>query len=76
MMAHLHCYVPDDIAELFRKKAEQKGLTASKYLALLVKKEISEKWPDHYFDLVGSWEGEPLQRPESSPLSWGGVMNF
>jgi hypothetical protein len=72
MMARLHCYVPDDIAELFRKKAEQKGLTASKYLALLVKKEISEKWPDDYFDLVGSWEGEPLQRPESSPLSWGG----
>jgi hypothetical protein len=72
MMARLHCYVPDDIAELFRKKAEQKGLTASKYLALFVKKEISKKWPDHYFDLVGSWEGEPLQRPESSTLSWGG----
>jgi len=71
-MARLHCYVPDDIAELFRKKAEQKSLTAAKYLALLVKKEISEKWPDDYFDLVGSWEGEPLQRPESSPLSWGG----
>ena len=64
-MARLHCYVPDDIAELFRKKAEQKSLTAAKYLAFLVKKEISEKWPDNYFDLVGSWEGVPLQRPKS-----------
>lgn len=40
-MAHLHCYVPDDIAELFRKKAEQKGLAASKYIALIVKKEMT-----------------------------------
>jgi hypothetical protein len=46
-MAQLHCYVPDDIADLFRKKAEKARLSTSKYLALLVKKETSEKWPDH-----------------------------
>ncbi|HKL01841.1 MAG TPA: hypothetical protein VJ943_16435 [Desulfotignum sp.] len=67
-MAQLHCYVPDDIADLFKKKAKKARLSTSKYLALLVKMETSEKWPDHYFDLVGSWEGEPLQRPESLDL--------
>ncbi len=66
-MAQLHCYVPDDIADLFRQKAKKARLSTSKYLALLVKKEASGKWPDHYFDLVGSWEGEPLQRPGIQP---------
>lgn len=64
-MAQLHCYVPDDIADMFRKKAKKARLSTSRYLALLVKKETGEKWPEHYFDLVGSWEGEPLQRPKS-----------
>jgi len=62
-MAQLHCYVPDKIADLFRRKAKQSHLSTSKYLAFLVKNEISEEWPENYFDLVGSWEGVPLERP-------------
>jgi len=32
--------------------------------ASLIKKEVGGKWPDDYFDLFGSWEGDPLERPE------------
>ncbi len=62
-MAQLHCYVPDKTAEMFRQKSKQAHLSTSKYLAFLVKNEITEEWPDNYFDLFGSWEGEPLERP-------------
>lgn len=63
-MAQLHCYIPDKTAELFRQKAKQANLTTSKYLALLVKNEIGQEWPENYFDLFGSWEGDPLERPK------------
>ena len=58
-MTQLHCYVPDRIADLFKQKAKKANLSTSKYLALLVKKETAGQWPDNYFDLVGSWQGEP-----------------
>lgn len=67
-MAQLHCYVPDTIAEHFRRKAEQSHLSTSKYLAQLVKKEVGQEWPEDYFTLFGSWEGSPLQRPEQGDL--------
>ncbi len=63
-MSQLHCYVPEETAEIFKKKAKQANLSTSKYLALLVKKETSQAWPENYFDLFGSWEGKPLERPE------------
>ena len=63
-MSQLHCYVPDEIADLFKKKAKDAGLSTSKYLALLVKQETAGQWPDEYFDLFGSWQGEPIIRPE------------
>jgi hypothetical protein len=63
-MAQLHCYVPDKVAEQFQQKAKQAHLSVSKYLASLVKNEIGSKWPDNYFDLFGSWKGDPLSRPE------------
>jgi len=64
-MAQIHCYVPDDIAAQLSRKAAENHLSVSRYLAGLVKKDISSGWPDGYFEQVfGQWEGEPLQRPE------------
>ena len=63
-MAQLHCYVPDNIADKFHHKAKKANLSTSKYQALLIKQEITDEWPDNYFDLFGSWEGEPLERPD------------
>jgi len=62
-LAQLHCYVPDNIAEQFQEKAKHVHLSVSKYLAYLVKNEIASQWPDNYFSLFGSWEGDPLERP-------------
>ncbi len=63
-MPQLHCYVPEKVAAQFQQKAKQAHLSVSKYLAKLIKNEIASQWPEGYFDLFGSWEGDPLERPE------------
>lgn len=63
-MPQLHCYVAEDVAAQLQHKAERAHLPISKYLALLIQKDIGTQWPEGYFDLFGSWEGEALQRPE------------
>ncbi len=67
-MAQLHCYVPDEIADRFKQKAKKANLSTSKYLALLIKKETAGDWPDDFFDLAGSWQGEPIARPRQLNL--------
>jgi len=60
-MAQIHCYLPDDLAAQLGKK----HLSVSKYLAGLVKRDISSGWPAGYFEQVfGGWEGEVLERAE------------
>jgi hypothetical protein len=69
-MAQLHCYVPEEIAQQAQSRATQSGLSLSRYLAELVKRDagISAVWPEGYFDLFGKWEGMPLERPAPVPL--------
>lgn len=63
-MAQLHCYVPEELAEQAQRRAEQAGLSLSRYLAELVKRDAQANsgWPEGYFDLFGKWEGAPLER--------------
>lgn len=63
-MAQLHCYVPEEIAEQAQRRAEQAGLSLSRYLAELVKRDAQANsgWPEGYFDLFGQWEGASLKR--------------
>lgn len=69
-MAQLHCYVPEDIAQQAQRRATQSGLSLSRYLAELVKRDTAANagWPEGYFDIFGKWEGAPLVRPPSAPL--------
>ena len=68
-MAQLHCYVPEDVAQQAQRRASQAGLSLSRYLAELVKRDaqIDNAWPEGYFELLGQWEGAPLERPPQSP---------
>lgn len=69
-MAQLHCYVPEEIARQAQRRAVQAGLSLSRYLAELVKRDAgkSAQWPDGYFELFGAWEGAPLVRFPTLPL--------
>jgi hypothetical protein len=69
-MAQLHCYVPEEIARQAQRRATQSGLSLSRYLAELVKRDAdtSAGWPEGYFDIFGKWDGAPLERPAQLPL--------
>jgi hypothetical protein len=62
-MPQLHCYVPDGLAKRLQEKARKSNSSVSKYLALLIEKDVANQWPDGYFELFGSWQGEALERP-------------
>ena len=63
-MPQLHFYVPEPVAAKVRQRAKTAGLSASRYLAELVQREIGTGWPQGYFEeVVGGWQGEPLERP-------------
>lgn len=69
-MPQLHCYVPEAIAKQAQRRAAQAGLSLSRYLSELVKRDAgsSAVWPDGYFDIFGKWEGAPLERSPQPPL--------
>ncbi len=73
-MPQLHCYVAEDVASQLQQKAERAHLSVSRYLALLIQKDIGTEWPEGYFDLFGSWEGEVLERPEQGEYELREVM--
>ena len=64
-MPQLHLYVPDEVAEKLRRRAEQAGLSVSRYLADLAQRDAGgDDWPKGYFDEVFGKPGEePLERP-------------
>lgn len=68
-MPQLHCYVPKEVAREIRRRAQAEGLTVSALLGRMLQREISTGWPEGYFDdVVGGWQGEPLERPLQPPL--------
>jgi hypothetical protein len=60
-MAQFYCYVPDALAEQVQHRATQAGLNLSRYLAELIKKDVSEHnaWSESYFELFGQWKVNP-----------------
>ena len=68
-MQHLEFYVPDVIARQLRQRAVHAGVSLSRYLAELVKRDThsSTNWPEGYFELFGTWQGVPLERFPQNP---------
>ena len=69
-MPQLHCYVPDALAQQAQLRAVQSGLSLSRYLAELIKRDAQATvdWPAGYFDIFGKWEGAPLERPPKTDI--------
>ena len=64
-MAQLHCYVPDKVAESLKQRAEKAGMSVSRYLAELAKRDIDPAWPYGYFERVfGTANVDSIQRPD------------
>lgn len=68
-MPQLHLYLPEETASAVRRRARALGLSVSKYLAQLVRRELGSGWPEAFFEeVVGGWQGEPLERPDQGTL--------
>lgn len=64
----MHLYVPEALAQTVRRRAQDKGVSVSRYLAELVQHQISDEWEESFFEeVVGGWVGE-LERPAG--LDW------
>jgi len=63
-MTRIQIDLPDKIAAAVERRAEERGVTAARYLADLVEREVGKGWPEGFFErVVGAWQGEPLERP-------------
>jgi len=68
-MPQLHLYVSDELAAEVEQRAKKHGLSVSRYLAEVVRRDIVTTWPKGFFeDIVGGWVGEPLERPPQGEL--------
>ena len=62
-MPQLHFYVPEAVAARVQSRAKAAGMSTSRYIAELVRREIGTDWPDGFFEeVVGGWQGKPLKR--------------
>lgn len=62
-MTQLHCYLPDKEAESLRQRAKHAGMSVSRYLAELARKNLVSGWPEGYFQrLFGDDEIAPIAR--------------
>jgi hypothetical protein len=68
-MPQLHLYVPEELALEIARRAEALGMSISRFLAEVVRRDIGSAWPEgHFEDVVGGWRGEPLER--AAPLDY------
>ena len=66
-MRRFYFYVSKGRPKQIREEA--KNLSVSKCVAEAVQRETHPGWPEGYFEqVVGKWQGEPLERPEQLPF--------
>lgn len=58
-MSQLNIYVPNELENIIRQEAQNKGKTLSAYLAEIIKSHFKrEKWNKNFFtQVVGGWQG-------------------
>lgn len=63
-MTRLSLQLSDDVAAEVQRRADGRGVSMARFVAELVRREVRRGWPERFFeDVVGGWQGEPLERP-------------
>jgi len=58
-MAQLTIYLDKDTAERARRASGEEGESLSRWVASLIRRELSERWPDSVRELAGQWKDFP-----------------
>ena len=67
----LQFYVPDDVADALRARAEERGANLSNYLSEIVVRHLRRDWPEAWVDTAAAaWDDE--WRPPDEPAAGGG----
>ncbi len=61
-MPQLAIYIDDNLSKKLNKIIKVSGKSLSKWVADLIKAKLKDEWPEDFFKLAGSWEGE--EKPE------------
>ena len=57
-MPQLAIYVDDNLSKKLNKVIRASGQSRSKWVTDLIKSKLEDEWPESFFELAGSWEGE------------------
>jgi hypothetical protein len=57
-MPQLAIYIDDNLSKKLIKAVEASGKSRSKWITDLIKTKLEDEWPEDFFELAGSWEGE------------------
>jgi hypothetical protein len=57
-MPQLAIYVDDNLSKKLNKAIRASGQSRSKWVADLIKSKLEDEWPEGFFELASSWEGE------------------
>jgi hypothetical protein len=57
-MPQLAIYIDDKLSKKMNKAIKISGKSRSKWVADVIKAKLADEWPQDFFDLAGSWEGE------------------
>jgi hypothetical protein len=64
----LQFYVPDDVADALRARAEERGANLSNYLSEIVVRHLRRDWPEAWVDTAAAaWDDE--WRPPEGPVA-------
>lgn len=64
-MPQLHLYVSKEMADALIRKAKAQGMSVSRLLAEIVRREVNPSWPQGYEQVLGGWRGEvPMRKTE------------
>ena len=68
-MPQLHLTVDPETARELSRRAAEKGISLSRYLAELVRQEVPDRWPADYLEgVIGACAADPLAEPPDLPL--------
>lgn len=57
-MPQLAIYVDDELSKKLKEALSASGKSKSKWVADLIKTKLEDEWPEGFFELAGSWEGD------------------
>ena len=57
-MAQIAIYIDDQLAKRLDQAVKTSGQSKSKWVAQAIKRSLTDRWPEGFFELAGSWKDD------------------